>query len=78
MKYFKLEEQENQDVQIFSAEVKAVALKRKVKVCVVRFLENGKVKDTKIFFSTDLSMIKDSKSNFTLLYDDSFMETFLK
>jgi len=54
MKYFKLEEQENQDVQIFSAEVKAVALKRKVKVCVVRFLENGKVKDTKIFFSTDL------------------------
>ena len=29
-------------------------MKRKVKVCVVRFLENGKVKDTKIFFSTDL------------------------
>jgi len=54
MKHFTLIEQDNENIQIFSGIVKAVALKKKVKVCVVKNLENKKVKDIKIFFSTKL------------------------
>lgn len=54
MKYFSLIEQSNERLQVFSGVVKAVALKRNVKVCIVKFLENQKVKEIKIFFSTCL------------------------
>ena len=54
MKHLTLIEQDNENVQVFTGVVKAVALKKRVKVCIVRNLENQKVKDTKIFFSTKL------------------------
>lgn len=54
MKYFTLIEQVNENIQVFSGTEKAVALKKLVKVCIVKKLENQKVKDIKIFFSTKL------------------------
>lgn len=55
MKYFTLLAQQNESIQVFSAVVKAVALKRKVKVCIVKHIVNKQVKDIKIFFSTNLN-----------------------
>ncbi len=54
MKHFTLIEQDDENVRVFSGTVKAVALKKLVKVCIVKNLENQKVKDIKIFFSTKL------------------------
>ena len=54
MTHFTLIEQDNENIQVFSATVKAVALKKLVKVCIVKKLENQKVKDIMIFFSTKL------------------------
>lgn len=48
--------QDNPNVRIYTAVVKAVALKCKVKICVVQFLENDRIKDIKVFFSTDTQM----------------------
>ncbi|MBP8966569.1 MAG: transposase [Paludibacteraceae bacterium] len=52
--FFSLVEQENADFLIYTAQVKAVALKQVVKVVIVQ--DRKKEKNTKIYFSTDLEM----------------------
>jgi len=54
MDFFSLVEQENADFLIYTAQVKAVALKQLVKVVIVQ--DRNKEKNTKIYFSTDLEM----------------------
>ena len=54
MDFFSLVEQENTDFLIYTAQVKAVALKQVVKVVIVQ--DRNKEKNTKIYFSTDLEM----------------------
>jgi len=54
MDFFSLVEQENADFLIYTAQVKAVALKQVVKVVIVQ--DREKEKNTKIYFSTDLEM----------------------
>jgi hypothetical protein len=56
MNHFSLVEQENKNIVIYTAIVKAVALKRTVKVIFVQYMDNGKVKASKIYFSTKTSL----------------------
>lgn len=56
MNHFSLVEQENKNVLIYTAIVKAIALKRIVKVVFVQYMDNGKVKASKIYFSTKTSL----------------------
>jgi hypothetical protein len=54
MDFFTWVKQENNDFLIYTAQVKAVALKQMVKVVIVQ--DSKKEKNTKIYFSTDLEM----------------------
>ncbi len=56
MNHFSLVEQENKEVLIYQAIVKAVALKRTVKVIFVQYMDSGEVKASKIYFSTKTSL----------------------
>lgn len=56
MNHFSLVEQENKNVLIYTVIVKAVALKGIVKVIFVQYMDNGKVKASKIYFSTKTSL----------------------
>ena len=55
MNHFNLVKQENKDIEVYTAIVKAVALKRVVKVVLVHYLDKGKIKTSKIYFSTKTS-----------------------
>lgn len=48
--------QEDTFIRMYTAVVKAASLKRPVRIVVVQSLENGTVKDCKIFFFTDIQM----------------------
>lgn len=55
MQHFTLVPQEDENIQVYTAVVKAVAMKRKVRVVVVRYMENKKP-TTKIYFSTNIEL----------------------
>jgi len=55
MNHFNTVKQENKNIKVYTAIVKAVALKRVVKVVLVHYLENDKIKVSKIYFSTKTS-----------------------
>ena len=55
MNHFNIVKQENKNIKVYTAIVKAVALKRVVKVVLVHYLENDKIKVSKIYFSTKTS-----------------------
>lgn len=55
MNHFNTVKQENKNIKVYTAIVKAVALKRVVKVVLVHYLENDKIKASKIYFSTKTS-----------------------
>lgn len=56
MNHFSLVQQENKDIKVYTAIVKAVALKRVVKIVLVHYLDNGNIKSSKIYFSTKNSL----------------------
>jgi len=73
---------ENEDIRVYSAIVHAVALKCAVKVVFVEFLENGKVKSSKIYFSNKTSLdaleileIYQTRFQIEFLYRDSKQHT---
>jgi hypothetical protein len=74
MKYFSPVPQENENMEVYTAVLKAVALKRKLRVVVVRFLKNGKNKTTKIYFSTKT---EHSASEILEMYQARFQIEFL-
>jgi len=55
MNHFKIVHQDAERI-IFSATVFAKALKRKIKLALVQYLDEGKIKTTKIYFSIDLDL----------------------
>ena len=55
MNHFKIVHQDEERI-IFSATVFAKALKRKIKLALVQYLDEGKIKTTKIYFSVDLDL----------------------
>lgn len=55
MNHFSVIEQEDENIQVYCAIVKAVALKRTVKVVVVRYFDKNKT-TTKVYFSTDTTL----------------------
>lgn len=54
--YFNLVIQEDTSIRMYTAVVKAVSLKRPVRIVVVQSIEDDIVKDYKIFFSTHIQM----------------------
>ena len=54
--YFSTVIQEDTSIRMYTAVVKAVSLKRPVRIVVVQSIEDNTVKDCKIFFSTDIQM----------------------
>lgn len=54
-KHFELVEKKD-DLRIYCATVRAVALKRNVKVVIVQRIENSKIKSHKVYFSTKTSL----------------------
>ena len=55
MNHFNIVHQDEERI-IFSATVFAKALKRKIKIALVQYLDEGKIKTTKIYFSIDLDL----------------------
>ena len=53
LNYFEEIKTENPKEKVFTAVVQAVALKRNVRVVVVQNIEKDKIKDVKVYFSTD-------------------------
>lgn len=56
MKHFICIEQLDKDIKVFTAVVKAVSLKRNVRVVIVQFMKNNVVKTTKVYFSTNVQL----------------------
>lgn len=54
--YFKEELSDYENVRIYSAVVRAVALKRNVKVVVIYYLNENKIKDYNVYFATDTTL----------------------
>ena len=74
--------QPDDSIRIYAGVVKAVALKRAIKVVIVQSIENGKPKSCKIFFSTEINVdalevlvIYQSRFQIEFIYRDAKQHT---
>jgi hypothetical protein len=73
MNHFNTVKQENKNIKVYTAIVKAVALKRVVKVVLVHYLENDKIKVSNIYFSTKTSFeAMEILDNYQTRFKESF------